>query len=99
MEKLLCSKKEASEALGVSVRTIENMIRGKQLSSRRVGGRRMIPCSALVQFARRGTPVITSKNRPFRDGLARDRAVGRGDMADADELGKKQALRAGDGRT
>lgn len=66
MEKLLCSKKEASEAVGVSVRTIENMIRQKQLASRRVGRRRMIPYSALVQLARRDTPVITSNSDPSR---------------------------------
>jgi len=62
VEKLLCSKKEAGEALGCSVRTIENLIARKQLQSRRVGRRRMIPCAALMQFARRDTPIITGGN-------------------------------------
>jgi excisionase family DNA binding protein len=59
MEKLLYSKKEASEILGVSVRTIENLLARKLLVSRRVGRRRLIPCAALIQVARRDTPVIT----------------------------------------
>lgn len=63
MERLLCSKREASEAIGCSVRTIENLIARKQLPSRRVGRRRMIPCAALAQFARRDTPVIAGSDR------------------------------------
>jgi excisionase family DNA binding protein len=59
MEKILCSKREAAEALGCSIRTIENLIARKALVSRRVGRRRMIPCAALVQFAKRDTLVIT----------------------------------------
>ncbi len=62
MEKLLCSKREAAESLGVSVRTVENLLARKKLISRRVGRRRMIPCSALVQLARRDTPAITAKS-------------------------------------
>jgi excisionase family DNA binding protein len=59
MEKLLYSKKEASEILGVSTRTIENMLARKLLASRRLGRRRLISHAALVQAARRDTPVIT----------------------------------------
>jgi excisionase family DNA binding protein len=59
MDKLLCSKREAAEALGCSIRTIENLISRKELVSRRVGRRRMIPCAALTQFSRRDTPIIT----------------------------------------
>lgn len=64
MEKLLCSKREAAEALGCSVRTIENLIARKALVSRRVGRRRMIVYSALTQFARRDTPIITGNEQP-----------------------------------
>jgi excisionase family DNA binding protein len=59
MERLLLSKREAAEALGCSVRTIENMINRKQLASRRLGKRRMIPYAALAQLAKRDTLVIT----------------------------------------
>ncbi len=63
MDKILCSKREAAEILGVSVRTIENLISKKLLTSRQIGSRRMVPFASCVQFARRDTPVITgSKN-------------------------------------
>jgi excisionase family DNA binding protein len=67
MERLLLSKREAAEALGCSVRTIENMIARKQLASRRLGKRRMIPYAALTQIARRDTLVITGDG-PRGDG-------------------------------
>ncbi|MFZ3330036.1 MAG: helix-turn-helix domain-containing protein [Candidatus Acidiferrales bacterium] len=63
MDKILCSKREAAEILGVSVRTIENLIVRKLLISRQVGRRRLIPYAALVQVARRDTPVITGGQR------------------------------------
>ena len=59
MERLLLSKREAAEALGCSVRTIENMVARKQLVSRRLGKRRMIPYAALALLAKRDTPTIT----------------------------------------
>jgi excisionase family DNA binding protein len=59
MDKILCSKREAAEILGVSLRTIENLIARKLLVSRQIGRRRMIPCAACVQLARRDTPIIT----------------------------------------
>jgi excisionase family DNA binding protein len=59
MDKLLMSKREAAEALGCSVRTIENLIARKQLASRRLGKRRMIPSSEVIRIARHDTPVIT----------------------------------------
>jgi excisionase family DNA binding protein len=61
MERLLLSKREAAEALGCSVRTIENLIARKQLSSKRLGKRRMIPYAALAQLAKRDTLVITGQ--------------------------------------
>lgn len=61
MEKLLLSKREAAEALGCSVRTIENMIARKQLVSRRLGKRRMVPYAAVAQLAKRDTLVITGR--------------------------------------
>ena len=61
MDKILCSKREAAELLGVSIRTIENMIVRKLLVSRQFGRRRLIPYAALVQVARRDTPLITGR--------------------------------------
>lgn len=59
MDKLLFSKREAAQILSVSIRTIENLLARKLLASRRVGRRRLIPYTALVQVARRDTPTIT----------------------------------------
>ena len=61
MEPLLVSKRYAAKALGCSVRTIENMIARKQLASRRLGKRRMIPYAALAQLAKRDTLVISGR--------------------------------------
>jgi excisionase family DNA binding protein len=51
--KLLVSKREAASALSVSVRTVENLIRRKELLARKIGRRTLIPLSALESFARR----------------------------------------------
>ena len=50
--KLLHSKKEASQMLNVSLRTIDNLIAFKELPARRIGRRVLIPHSALVNFVR-----------------------------------------------
>jgi|NGEPerStandDraft_6_1074524.scaffolds.fasta_scaffold56629_2 excisionase family DNA binding protein len=50
--KLMYRKSEAAEMLSVSVRTLENLIAGKQLIVRRVGKRVLIPYQSLVQFCR-----------------------------------------------
>jgi len=51
--KLLLTKRESASALSVSVRTIENYIRLKELPARKIGRRTLIPYSALEAFARR----------------------------------------------
>jgi excisionase family DNA binding protein len=53
VEKLLLSKKESAAALGISVRSVENFIRRKELPARKLGRRTLIPLTALQQFARR----------------------------------------------
>lgn len=57
-ERLLISKKEAAEVLGVSVRTIEYLIFGKRLSVRRIGKRVLVSYSLLKKFASTDTPNI-----------------------------------------
>jgi excisionase family DNA binding protein len=54
--KLLLSKRDAAQALSLSVRTIENLIRSKELPVRKLGRRRLIPFSALEVFARADHP-------------------------------------------
>ena len=53
LSKLLYTKKEAAAALSISVRTLDSMISRKELVSRKIGARRLVPRSALEAFARR----------------------------------------------
>jgi excisionase family DNA binding protein len=53
MGRLLCSKKEAADALGVSLRTVDNLIVRKELTVRRVGRRVLVPAEELNRFAKR----------------------------------------------
>lgn len=50
---ILISQKEAAGMLGISVRTVQNLITAKELPSRKIGRRRLIPYSALQALARR----------------------------------------------
>jgi excisionase family DNA binding protein len=60
MDSILVSKRTAAQLLGLSIRSIELLIASKQLVSRKVGRRRLIPRAELERFARRDTPVIGS---------------------------------------
>jgi excisionase family DNA binding protein len=51
--RLLITKREAASALSVSIRTIENFIRRKELAARKIGRRTLIPLASLESFARR----------------------------------------------
>jgi excisionase family DNA binding protein len=52
-EQLLVSKREAAAMLGLSVRTLENLLSLKELPARRIGRRCLIERQALERFARR----------------------------------------------
>jgi len=49
--KLLISKKEAAQALSISVRGLEYLISRKELPTRRVGKRVLVPVAALRKFS------------------------------------------------
>jgi hypothetical protein len=51
VKKLLYSKREAAWALGISVRAIDYLISTKQLETRRIGGRVLIPVGKVEHFA------------------------------------------------
>jgi excisionase family DNA binding protein len=51
---LLHSKRSAAHLIGVSERTIHEMIATKQLRVRRVGRRVLVPTSELTRFAEKG---------------------------------------------
>lgn len=50
---LALSKKQTARELSVCVRTVDSLIATKQLASRRIGRRVLIPYSSLIQFLRR----------------------------------------------
>jgi excisionase family DNA binding protein len=52
-ERLLLSKREAATMLGLSTRTVENLIRLKELPARRIGRRCLIEKQTLDKFAKR----------------------------------------------
>lgn len=56
-EPLLMSKRESASMLGLSVRTLENLISRKELPARRIGRRCLIERQALERFARRDHPT------------------------------------------
>ena len=57
--KLLNSKKEAAVALGISERTMDNMIAGKQIRTVWIRGRRLIHEQELQRLARSGTEIAS----------------------------------------
>ena len=59
--RILLSKQEASAALGVCVRTIDNLISEKRLPTIRIGRRVMIRRDALERFARYDQPTRGGK--------------------------------------
>jgi len=61
--KILFSKKEAAQALSISLRSLEYLIARKELATRHIGKRVLVPIAALQQFARRdhtNNPVAKS---------------------------------------
>lgn len=52
-ERLLLSKRDAAAMLGLSVRTVENLISSRELPARHIGRRCLIERQVLERFARR----------------------------------------------
>jgi hypothetical protein len=63
--KILISKRDATLALALSVRTIENLIARKELAARHVGRRTLVIFASLQAFARRdhSSPSPPKRNR------------------------------------
>jgi excisionase family DNA binding protein len=51
-EVLAVSMQEAGRLIGVCKRTITNLVNARQLASRKIGRRRLIPMSAIQSFLR-----------------------------------------------
>lgn len=56
VEKLLYSRRDAAEALSLSIRSIDYLITTKRLITRRVGGKILIPVGAVRRFAKEDHP-------------------------------------------
>lgn len=54
---LAVSISEAARRLGISVRTIATLVASKELGSRKIGRRRVIPVAALEAFLRKDHPI------------------------------------------
>ena len=67
VERLAFTKHEAAKALGLSLRTIDNLIAEKELTVRRIGRRVVIPATALQALIRGDHPTgrrrFTTKER------------------------------------
>jgi excisionase family DNA binding protein len=55
---------EAARRLGISARTVATLVARRELASRRIGRRRIIPVHALEEFLRKdhGTDLCTQTN-------------------------------------
>ena len=56
MDKLLVSQEEAAQLLSISKRSVEYLVAQRQLSTRRIGTRALIPIEEVRKFARSDHP-------------------------------------------
>jgi excisionase family DNA binding protein len=64
VEKLLYSRRDTAEALSLSIRSIDYLITTGRLPARRVGGKILIPASAVRRFAREDHPDSVRSRGP-----------------------------------
>ena len=62
IEKFLYSRKEAAYALGISVRSLDYLIAGKQLDMRRIGKKVLVTHASLAAFSSANHYAITSRS-------------------------------------
>jgi hypothetical protein len=62
VEKLLYSRRDTAEALCLSIRSVDYLITTGRLSTRRIGGKILIPTSAVRRFAREDHPESVRSN-------------------------------------
>jgi hypothetical protein len=56
VEKLLYSRRDTAEALCISIRSVDYLITTGRLSTRRIGGKILIPATAVRRFSREDHP-------------------------------------------
>ena len=60
---LLVSRREAAEALSLSVRAVDYLIADGRLKARRIGGRVLIPYKTLSAFAERDQTTVIGEGK------------------------------------
>lgn len=70
VEKLLYSRRDTAEALSLSIRSIDYLITTGRLPARRVGGKILIPTTAVRRFAREDHPELVRSSSPSTCALA-----------------------------
>jgi excisionase family DNA binding protein len=55
-QRLLVGRREAADLLSISARALDYLVANKQLTTRRIGSRVLIPISELQRFARADHP-------------------------------------------
>jgi hypothetical protein len=56
VKKLLYSRRDAAEALSLSIRSVDYLITTRRLSTRRIGSKILIPAREIQRFAREDHP-------------------------------------------
>lgn len=56
MDKLMLSRRQAAESLGISIRSLDYLIQRTELRARRIGRRILIPRTEVERFARGDHP-------------------------------------------
>ena len=64
VEKLLYSRRDTAQALSLSIRSIDYLITSGRLPTRRVGGKILIPASAVRRFAKEDHPDSVRSSIP-----------------------------------
>jgi hypothetical protein len=62
--RILYDRKGAARTLSISVRSLDYLIAGKQLNTRRIGKKVLIPHGELIRFARADHTGNMAKNKP-----------------------------------
>ena len=68
--RLLYDRKQAARQLSISVRALDYLIAGKQIATRRVGSKVMVPRGELVRFSRADHPGPVSGRGQRADNAA-----------------------------
>ncbi|GAC1420254.1 MAG: hypothetical protein NVSMB62_14080 [Acidobacteriaceae bacterium] len=72
VEKFLYTRRDTAEALSLSIRSIDYLITTGRLPARRVGGKILIPASAVRRFAREDHPASVRRSADANGVQAKD---------------------------